>query len=159
MECHWWCLYGLLFLTSQLMMSQEAFQGGCLVQTHGLLVHTQIGQFSRWILLVFSNIMFIYDTYVITFLKDTPCCLQCLALDSLLSSPSGNVERASFIYSWSIYSSNYDCCALLLWSQCCLSISPTKGVQSEETSFISLWSSSFGFSGKLLYSILTCYTR
>lgn len=71
-------------------------------------------------------------------------------LELIFLSCAGNVECSSIIYSWSIYTSNYDCCALLLWSQCCISTCSTGWVQSEETIFISLWPPSFGFSGNLL---------
>ncbi len=77
-------------------------------------------------------------------------CIWSLATNSCLFSCAGHVECSSIIYSRSIYTSNYDCCTLLLRSQCCISTCPTEGVQSEETSFLSLWPPSFGFLGKLL---------
>ena len=135
MESHLWCLYGQGCLTCLLMMSQEEFQGGFSVQIHGLLGHTQIGRLSRWILWFVKDLLKHLSSICFT----NSCLLSC----------AGYVECSSIIYNWSIYSSNYDCCALLLRPQCCISTCPTEGVQSEETSFISLWPSSFGFPGKL----------
>lgn len=96
--------------------------------------------FAKYLLIYISSICFQREPIFFP-------CIWRLSTNSNLFSCAGHVECSSIIYSWSIYTSNYDCCALLLWSQCCISTCPTEGIQSEETSLLSLWPSSFGFLG------------
>jgi hypothetical protein len=60
---------------------------------------------------------------------------------------TGHAKCASSLYNWGFHSSNDDCSALLLWSQCGFSTSSAERIQFEKTPFFPLRFTSFGVHG------------
>ena len=69
-------------------------------------------------------------------------------------------KSPSFLTNGKINALLNDCCALLLWSQCCITTCPAEGVQSKKTLFLSLWPSPLGLLGMLfLWNILEIHLQ
>lgn len=178
MVFHLWCLYGLVYRTFLWIVYHKAYRGAFSVQIHGLPVHTRIGQLSRFFLcFIFSfkinspgelelpkpratkhvlDYIYIYCFFFSLELNvfQLLSCFFCLPKFLIWGSwcmLTANVGCSSFIHCWSFYSSYDDCSALLLRSQCCISTCSTKGVQSKETFFISLWPALAGISGEIQF--------
>lgn len=98
------------------------------------------GAYSNWTVVNVNSLRF----------KSTKCCVK-VGTHVYRLSHAGNGGCPSTVHCRRVYTGHHDRSALLLRSQCCVSARAAEGVQPEETGFVPLRPSCFGFPGIYLF--------